>query len=64
MTVRPVKALGKMRDAILTKRQDALARQCDAQERKRIEHADLMKHALIVLESLRSWNLENGKSQA
>ena len=40
------------------------ARRQDEQERRRIEHADKVKHALIVLEAMRSWNLESGKSQA
>jgi ABC-type transport system involved in cytochrome c biogenesis ATPase subunit len=57
MTVQPAQALGKFWQSFLAKRQYA-------QERKRIEHADKMKHALTVLESLRSWNLENGNGQA
>jgi len=40
------------------------ARRQEEEERRRIEHADKIKHALIVLEALRSMKLEPSKSQA
>ncbi len=57
LTIRPAEAFAAIWQSILARRQDE-------EERLRIEHADKIKHALIVLEALRSWNLETGKSQA
>ena len=57
MTFQPVKVLADLR---LNK----AAKQEDEQERKRIEHADRIKHALTVLDSLRSWNLESREGHA
>ena len=57
MTFQPTKVLADLR---LNK----AAKQEDEQERKRIEHADRIRHALTVLDSLRSWNLESRRSQA
>ncbi len=57
MTFEPAKVLGELWQNILEKRREA-------RERKRIEHADKIRHALMVLESLRSWDFENGKSRA
>jgi hypothetical protein len=57
MTIQPVKVLADLR---LNK----AAKQEDEHERKRIEHADRIRHALTVLDSLRSWNLESRRSQA
>ena len=57
MTFQPTKVLADLR---LNK----AAKQEDEQERKRIERADRIKHALTVLDSLRSWNLESRRSQA
>ena len=57
MTFQPTKVLADLR---LNK----AAKQEDEEERKRIEHADRIRHALTVLDSLRSWNLESRRSQA
>ena len=57
MTFQPVKVLADLR---LNK----AAKQEDEQERKRIEHADRIRHALTVLDSLRSWNLESLEGHA
>lgn len=57
MTFEPAKVLGELWQNILEKRREA-------RERKRIEHADKIRHALTVLKSLRSWDFENGKSRA
>jgi bacterioferritin (cytochrome b1) len=57
MTFQPKKVLADLR---LNK----AAKQEDEEERKRIEHADRIRHALTVLDSLRSWNLESRRSQA
>jgi bacterioferritin (cytochrome b1) len=57
MTFHPKKVLADLR---LNK----AAKQEDEEERKRIEHADRIRHALTVLDSLRSWNLESRRSQA
>ena len=57
MTFQPTKVLADLR---LNK----AAKQEDQEERKRIERADRIKHALTVLDSLRSWNLESRRSQA
>jgi hypothetical protein len=57
MKFEPAKVLGELWQNILEKRREA-------RERKRIEHADKIRHALTVLESLRSWDFENGKSRA
>jgi hypothetical protein len=57
MTFQPAKTLAGVWQGILAKREDE-------QERKRIEHADRIRHALTVLESLRSWNPEGGKTNA
>ena len=54
---RPAKVLGELR-------QNILAKWHEARERKRIQRADRMKHALIVLQSMRSLNFENGKRRA
>jgi hypothetical protein len=56
-TIRPAETFAAIWQGIWGKRHDE-------QERRRIEHADKIKHALTVLEALRSWNLESGKSQA
>ena len=57
MTFQPTKVLADLR---LNK----AAKQEDEEERKRIERADRIRHALTVLDSLRSWNLERRRSQA
>ena len=57
MTFGPAKALGELWQTFIENRREA-------RERKRIEHADRIRHALTVLKSLRSWDLENGNSQA
>ena len=57
MTFQPTKVLADLR---LNK----AAKQEDEEERKRIERADRIRHALTVLDSLRSWNLESRRSQA
>jgi hypothetical protein len=57
MTFQPTKVLADLR---LNK----TAKQEDEEERKRIERADRIRHALTVLDSLRSWNLESRRSQA
>ena len=56
MTFQPVKVLADLR---LNK----AAKQEDEEERKRIERADRIRHALTVLDSLRSWNLESRGGQ-
>ena len=40
-----------------------LAKREAVRERKRVQHADNIKHALMVLEDLRHWDLENSKSR-
>ena len=57
MTFQPTKVLADLR---LNK----AAKQEDEEERKRIEHADRIRHALTGINSLRSWNLESRGSQA
>ena len=57
MTIRPAEAFAAIWQNILARRQDE-------EERRRIERADKIKHALTVLEALRSWSLESGKSHA
>ncbi len=57
MRFRPAKVLGELR-------QNILAKWYNARERKRIEHADRVRHALTVLQSVRSLNFENGKRHA
>jgi hypothetical protein len=57
MTFQPTKVLADLR---LNK----TAKQEDEEERKRIEHADRIRHALTVLDSLRSWNHESRRPQA
>jgi len=57
MTFQPTKVLADLR---LNK----AAKQEDEEERKRIEHADRIRHALTVLDSLRSWNHESRRPQA
>jgi hypothetical protein len=56
MTFQPAKVLADLR---LNK----AAKQEDEEERKRIERADRIRHALTVLDSLRSWNLESRSGQ-
>jgi bacterioferritin (cytochrome b1) len=51
----PARVLEELWHHILAKRQEA-------RERKRAEHADKIRQALMVLEGLRNWNLENCKS--
>jgi ABC-type transport system involved in cytochrome c biogenesis ATPase subunit len=57
MTIWPAEAFAAIWQNNSEKRQDD-------EERRRIEHADKIKHALTVLEGLRSWNLESGKGHA
>ncbi len=57
MRFRPAKVLGELR-------QNILAKWHNARERKRIQHVDRVRHALTVLQSVRSLNFENGKRHA
>ncbi len=57
MKFRPAEVLEELWREILAERHDE-------RERKRIEHADRIRHALTVLESVRNWNLEHGKGRA
>ena len=65
MTLQTGKVLAGVWQSFLAKRQDGfLAKRQDDRERKRIEYADRMRHAMTVLEALRSSRREESKGQA